>query len=59
MNTHIYRDFQICISVLLMHNAEKVLLSGESRLKQLVADALEGRDFGGRESLFLWREIPS
>ena len=53
MNTHIYRDFQICISVLLMHNSEKVLLSGESRLKQLVADALEGRDFGGRESLFL------
>ena len=53
MNTHIYRDSQICISVLLMHNTEKVLLSGESRLKQLVADALEGRDFGGRESLFL------
>ena len=30
----------------------------ESRLNYLVADALEGRDFGGRESLFLWREIP-
>ena len=33
--------------------------SGESKPIYLVADASEGRNFGGQESLFLRREILS
>ena len=35
-----------------MYKIEYVLSSGESRLKYLVAEALEGRDIAGLESSF-------
>ena len=40
------------VTIYLMYKIEYVLSSGESRLKYLVAEALEGSDFAGLESSF-------